>query len=145
MKKKYPILERRNVCTVTKGGRRRKQRVVVVVGGNGSVGIGTGKSLNVSQAIEKAVVDGFKNTALIPITNTKTISHIVYGSYGKARVILKPAIPGTGILAGKTIKSIAQVLGIKNILAKQLGSKNVLNNARATIRALMSLQTQTTK
>jgi len=129
------------VTKVTKGGRAFGFSAIVVVGDeNGVVGHGLGKSKDVSEAIAKAVEDAKKNLVKIPL-NGQSVPHEQKGKFGGARVFLIPASHGTGVIAGGSIRTVLELAGIKNILAKQLGSNNILNNARATINALKSLKT----
>lgn len=126
---------------VIKGGRRFAFRVVVVVGDNkGSVGLGVGKAREVPEAIRKAIERAKKNMIKVPLIGT-TIPHEVTTRYSAAKVMLKPATPGTGVIAGGSIRAVVEATGIKDILSKSIGSSNVLNVVRATIQALQSLKT----
>ena len=130
------------VTKVTKGGRAFGFSAIVVVGdGNGVVGHGLGKSKDVSSAIAKAVEDAKKNLVRIPILNG-TLPHEQKGKFGGARVFIKPASNGTGVIAGGAVRTVLEVAGIKNVIAKQLGSNNLLNNARAAVCALDNLTTK---
>mgnify|MGYP003349884862 CR=1 FL=1 len=140
----HQVIQIKRVSKVVKGGKKLSFRAVVVVGINGlkgSVGIGIGKADDVTNAINKAISKGKKNLINIPITKTDTITHFVKGVYGACNVIIKPSAPGSGVIAGSSIRTVLEVAGVRNILAKQIGSNNLLNNARATLEALKQLQT----
>ena len=130
-----------HVTKVVKGGRRYRFSAVVVVGDkNGHVGLGTGKAIEIPDAIKKAVEDAKKNLIEVSIVNT-TIPHAVTGIYGAGRVFLKPAPDGTGIIAGGPVRAVVELAGITNILSKSLGSSTPINIVRATIKGLDSLRT----
>nr|YP_011005297.1 30S ribosomal protein S5 [Chorda asiatica]QWK43157.1 ribosomal protein S5 [Chorda asiatica]WAM62160.1 30S ribosomal protein S5 [Chorda asiatica] len=130
------------VSKVVKGGKKISFRATVVVGDmERKVGVGVGKAEEVSTAIKKAETDAKKNVITIPIAEGKTIPHAMVGIEGGAKVFIRPAVPGTGVIAGGAVRIVLELAGIKNILSKQLGSNNPLNNARATITALKSLNT----
>lgn len=130
------------VSKVVKGGKKISFRATVVVGDmEERVGVGVGKAEEVSTAIKKAETDAKKNVLTIPIAEGKTIPHSMVGIAGGSKVFIRPAVPGTGVIAGGSVRIVLELAGIKNILSKQLGSNNPLNNARATIVALQSLNT----
>nr|QWK43866.1 ribosomal protein S5 [Costaria costata]WAM62437.1 30S ribosomal protein S5 [Costaria costata] len=130
------------VSKVVKGGKKISFRATVVVGDmEERVGVGVGKAEEVSTAIKKAETDAKKNVLTIPIAEGKTIPHAMVGIAGGSKVFIRPAVPGTGVIAGGSVRIVLELAGIKNILSKQLGSNNPLNNARATIVALKSLNT----
>nr|YP_011006839.1 30S ribosomal protein S5 [Lessonia variegata]WAM64126.1 30S ribosomal protein S5 [Lessonia variegata] len=130
------------VSKVVKGGKKISFRATVVVGDmEERVGVGVGKAEEVSTAIKKAETDAKKNVLTIPIAEGKTIPHAIVGIAGGSKVFIRPAVPGTGVIAGGSVRIVLELAGIKNILSKQLGSNNPLNNARATIVALQSLNT----
>ncbi len=134
------VIEIRRVGRVTKGGKRMRFRVVVVVGnGAGKVGVGLGKSIEIPQAVQQAIRDALKNMIEVPIVNG-TIPHEVVGEYGAAKVLLRPAYPGTGVIAGRTVGAVCRMAGIKDVLTKALRSTNPLNLARATLVALSQLE-----
>lgn len=126
---------------VVKGGRVFGFAVLVVVGdGNGKIGYGRGKAREVPIAIQKAMDQARKNMTYIPLAGT-TIHHSITSNYGASKVFMKPASEGTGIIAGGAMRAVFEVLGVKNILSKSIGSTNPGNIVRATIRALTSIGT----
>ncbi|PLV55832.1 30S ribosomal protein S5 [Thermotoga sp. SG1] len=133
------IIEIRRTSKVTKGGKNLSFRVVAIVGNkNGKVGLGIGKAREVPEAIRKAIADAKKNVIEVPIING-TIPHEVIGRQDASKVLLRPAAPGTGIIAGGTVRAVVELAGIQNILTKALGSTNPLNLAMATINGLKEL------
>ncbi len=128
------------VTKVTKGGRAFGFSAIVVVGDeNGVVGQGLGKSKEVSEAISKAVEDAKKNLVRIPINNG-TLPHEQKGKYGGARVFIKPASEGTGVIAGGAVRAVLEAVGIHNVLSKSQGSSNPHNVVKATFDALLQLR-----
>jgi len=141
----HKVVEIRRVCKVGKGGKTLSFRALVVVGNKtGIVGIGIGKATQVSSAIKKGKAIAIQNRQRIPMTKTKTIPHQIESSFGAARVVLRPAAPGSGVIAGGATRAVLELAGLKNILAKQLHSKNKINNARATFVGLSQLRFLTT-
>ena len=128
------------VTKVTKGGRAFGFSAIVVVGDeNGVVGHGLGKSKEVAEAISKAIEDAKKNLVRIPIKNG-TLPHEQKGKYGGARVFLKPATPGTGVIAGGAVRSVLEAVGVHNVLSKSQGSSNPHNVVKATFDAMLQLR-----
>jgi small subunit ribosomal protein S5 len=128
------------VTKVVKGGKRLSFSALVVTGdGNGHVGIGVGKANSVPEAINKAGATAKKNLIKVPLPRA-TIPHEITVRFGAANVLLKPAAPGTGIIAGGSIRAVVEAAGIKDILTKSLGSPNRINTAKATMLALSRLK-----
>ena len=128
------------VTKVVKGGSRMSLVALVVVGdGKGNVGIGMGKSAEVPLAIQKGVEDAKKNMFHVPVTDEGTIPHTVEGHFGAGRVLIKPAVPGTGVIAGGPVRPLFELAGITNVLSKSLGTDNALNIIKAAAEALKDL------
>ena len=131
------------VSKVTKGGKKLSFRAIVVVGDeNGKVGVGVAKADDVVNAFKKAKTDGRKNLITFPITKSLSIPHEVIGNFGACQILMRPSIEGSGVIAGGAVRIVLEVAGVKNVIAKQLGSNNLLNNARASINALQNLTTK---
>ena len=129
------------VTKVVKGGKKLSFRAVVVVGDEqGQVGVGVGKAGDVITSVRKAVTDGRKNVITVPLTSSNSIPHKIDGRFGAAKLVLRPSAPGSGVIAGGSIRTVLELAGVKNILSKQLGSNNLLNNARATVNGLSNLR-----
>ena len=127
---------------VVKGGRRFTFTALVVLGDHkGKVGWGYGKGTEVPQAVEKAVRQTNRASISVPLVQT-TIPHLVEGRYGAARVVLIPAMPGTGVIAGNTVRAVLESAGIQDVLTKCRGSSNPMNLVRATMNALSQLRTR---
>ncbi|HEY3267369.1 MAG TPA: 30S ribosomal protein S5 [Armatimonadota bacterium] len=135
------IIRTNKVQKTHKGGRTLSWSVLIVVGDkNGQVGVGLGKALSIPDAIRKGVETAKKSLMTVPMVGT-TIPHDIVVDFGASRVLLKPASPGTGVVAGGAVRAILEAAGVKDVLAKSLGSNNPVNNAWATIKALKALQT----
>ena len=131
------------VTKVVKGGRRFRFSALVVIGDkNGNVGFGTGKAIEIPDAIKKAVESAKKNMIHVPVINNSTIPHENLGVYGAGRVFLKPAAPGTGVIAGGAVRAVLELAGINDILSKSIGSNSPINMVRATFKALENLTTK---
>jgi small subunit ribosomal protein S5 len=128
------------VTKVVKGGKNLSFSALVVVGDEGGhVGFGSGKAKEVPQAIRKAIESAKKNMISVPLTNN-TIPHQVLGLFGSGRVLLKPAVEGTGIIAGGAVRAVMQAAGVSNVLTKSIGTSNPHNVIRATFEGLRSLR-----
>lgn len=135
------VVQVRRVTKVVKGGKQMRFRAVVVVGDKkGQVGVGLGKAKEVVSAVQKAAVNARRNLVRVPMTKYSTFPHRSDGDYGAAKVMLRPASPGTGVIAGGSVRIVLELAGVENALGKQLGSDNALNNARATVAAVQKMK-----
>ncbi len=135
------VLQIDRVTRVVKGGRRLRFRATVAIGDKkGRVGVGIGKASEVVTGIQKAVARAKANLIQVPITKGETIPHSIRVKYKAAEMIIFPASPGTGVIAGGALRKILHLAGIKNILSKSLGSRNTLVTAQASIKALRELR-----
>jgi small subunit ribosomal protein S5 len=140
LKYQEKILQIKRVTKVVKGGKKMTFRVIVIIGNSfNKVGIGIGRGDDITVAIEKALISGKKNLITVDINEICTIPYMINQAYGACKIMLKPATLGTGLKAGSSVRTVLELVGIKNILTKQHGSSNLLNNARATILALKTL------
>lgn len=135
------IVDIRRVAKTVKGGRNMKFSVTVVVGdGKGHVGMGLGKAVEIPEAVRKATEDAKKKLIYVPTVGT-TVPHETYGNFGAGRVLIMPAVKGTGVIAGSSVRTVLEAAGIKDVRAKSLGTSNTGNMARATMEGLKSLTT----
>ncbi len=136
------VIEIKSVVKVNKGGRQRRFSAVVVVGDRqGKVGIGKGKANEVPNAIKKAIQDAHKNVVKINLKDERTTFYEITGESGAAKVFLKPASEGTGVIAGGAVRAVLELAGVRDILSKSLGSRTKHNMATATLDALMRQKT----
>ena len=138
---KETIVNIRRVAKTVKGGRNMRFSVTVVVGdGEGYVGVGLGKAQEIPEAVRKATEDAKKNLIYVPTVGT-TIPHTNIGVFGAGRVLLMPAVQGTGVIAGSSVRTVLEAAGIKDVRAKSIGSSNTGNMAYATLEGLRNLKT----
>ena len=136
------VVDIKSVVKVNKGGRQRRFSATVVIGDRkGRVGLGTGKANEVPDAIKKAIQDANKNMIIIPLIDGRTVAHEAIGTAGAARVILKPAPRGTGVIAGGSVRAVLELAGVRDIVSKSLGARTKLNMATAALNALKSIKT----
>ena len=136
------VIEVKSVVKVNKGGRQRRFSATVVVGDRkGRVGLGIGKANEVPDAIKKAIQDANKNMIKVTLIEGRTVAHDAIGTSGAARVIIKPAAAGTGVIAGGSVRAVLELAGVRDIVSKSLGARTKLNMARAAMNALQSIKT----
>ncbi len=139
---KEKLVSVRRTAKVVKGGRVFGFAALVVIGdGNGRIGFGLGKSREVPAAIQKAMEQGRRNMVKVAINENGTLQHPVKGYFGATKVVMLPASEGTGLIAGGAVRSVCEVLGLRNVLSKCIGSRNPINVVRATLKALMCMKT----
>ena len=137
------VIDVKSVVKVNKGGRQRRYSATVVIGDSkGKVGLGIGKANEVPDAIKKALQDANKNIITIPLTDGRTVAHEATGTAGAARVMIKPAAAGTGVIAGGSARAVIELAGIKDIVTKVHGSSNKINCVKATMDGLTALRTR---
>lgn len=135
------IVNIRRVAKVVKGGKNFRFSVTIVIGnGEGYVGVGQGKALEIPDAVKKAIEDAKKNLIYVPMVGT-TVPHRIQGIFGAGQVLIMPAAPGTGVIAGGAVRTVLELAGVKDVRAKSIGSNNSGNMAYATIEGLKSLKT----
>jgi len=138
---KEKIIKLSRVAKVVKGGRRFSFSALVAIGdGNGKVGIGFGKANEVADAISKANQNAKKNILSVYLNKKRTVAHEIIGKYKTSRVVIRPASPGTGVIAGGAVRSIMECAGVHDVLTKVLGSKNQLNVAKAALDGLLRIR-----
>ena len=137
------IIQVTRVTKVVKGGKKLTFRAVVIIGDTKrKVGVGVGRADDVNLAMDKAILNGKKNLITVPLTLNYSVPHVVKAVYGACSIMIRPAKLGTGVIAGGSVRTVLELAGIKNVVAKQFGSNNILNNAKATILALTNLNQQ---
>ena len=139
---KDTVVSIKRISKTVKGGRTMRFSALVVVGdGNGSIGVGHGKSAEIPEAIRKGKEQAMRNIVKINLDNNRSVPHDYVGVWGTSRVLLKRSKEGTGVIAGGPVRSVLEMAGVKDILSKSLGSNTKINMAEATLKALMSQKT----
>ena len=137
------VIQVTRVTKVVKGGKKLTFRAIIIVGDTKrKVGVGVGRADDVNLAMDKAILNGKKNLITVPLTLNYSIPHVVKAGFGGCSIMIRPSKLGTGVIAGGSVRTVLELAGIKNVVAKQFGSNNILNNARATILALTNLNQQ---
>ena len=131
----------RRVSKTVKGGRIMKWSALVVVGdGKGLIGYGLGKASEVPEAIRKGLEDAKKNMFSVPLTENKTLPHDIMGEYGSGRVLIRPAVPGTGVMAGGAVRAVMELAGVQDVITKSLGTSNAMNVVKAAAEGLKNME-----
>ncbi len=137
------VIQVTRVTKVVKGGKKLTFRAIIIVGDTKrKVGVGVGRADDVNLAMDKAILNGKKNLITVPLTLNFSVPHVVKAGFGACSIMIRPAKLGTGVIAGGSVRTVLELAGIKNVVAKQFGSNNILNNAKATILALTNLNQQ---
>jgi small subunit ribosomal protein S5 len=137
------IIQVTRVTKVVKGGKKLTFRAIVIVGdAKRRVGVGVGRADDVNLAMDKAILNAKKNLITVPLTLNYSIPHVVKANYGACKIMIRPSSLGTGVIAGGSVRTVLELAGIKNVVAKQFGASSILNNAKATILALTNLNQQ---
>ena len=137
------IIQVTRVTKVVKGGKKLTFRAIVIVGdAKRKVGVGVGRADDVNLAMDKAILNAKKNLITVPLTLNYSIPHVVKANYGACKIMIRPSSLGTGVIAGGSVRTVLELAGIKNVVAKQFGASSILNNAKATILALTNLNQQ---
>jgi small subunit ribosomal protein S5 len=137
------IIQVTRVTKVVKGGKKLTFRAIVIVGDSKrKVGVGVGRADDVNLAMDKAILNAKKNLITVPLTLNYSIPHVVKANYGACKIMIRPSSLGTGVIAGGSVRTVLELAGIKNVVAKQFGASSILNNAKATILALTNLNQQ---
>jgi len=137
------IIQVTRVTKVVKGGKKLTFRAIVIVGdAKRKVGVGVGRAEDVNLAMDKAILNAKKNLITVPLTLNYSIPHVVKANYGACKIMIRPSSLGTGVIAGGSVRTVLELAGIKNVVAKQFGASSILNNAKATILALTNLNQQ---
>jgi small subunit ribosomal protein S5 len=136
------VVEVKRVTRVVAGGKRMRFRALVVIGDHkGKVGIGLKKGMDVAESVNKAVAQAKKNMVVLPLVN-ETIPHEVKIKYKSSKLLMMPAKPGTGVIAGGAVRSIMDLAGVKNVISKMIGSSNKVNNVKAVFKAFQSMKSK---
>ena len=137
------VIQVTRVTKVVKGGKKLTFRAIIIVGDKKrKVGVGVGRADDVNLAMDKAILNGKKNLITVPLTLNYSVPHVVKAGFGACSIMIRPAKLGTGVIAGGSVRTVLELAGIKNVVAKQFGSNNILNNAKATVLALTNLNQQ---
>ena len=137
------VIQVTRVTKVVKGGKKLTFRAIIIVGDTKrKVGVGVGRADDVNLAMDKAILNGKKNLITVPLTLNYSVPHVVKAGFGACSIMIRPAKLGPGVIAVGSVRTVLELAGIKNVVAKQFGSNNILNNAKATVLALTNLNQQ---